>query len=75
MPLPVAVTQVEQLGGQSLFYGTLPGDGGRMTLLCPGQVAVRVGDALTAYAPPSACHAFDGGESGHALRASAGAAA
>lgn len=67
LPLPVIVAQVEQLGGQSMVYGTLPGDAGRITVQCAGQVNARVGDTLTAYAPPAACHVFEQGESGGAL--------
>jgi multiple sugar transport system ATP-binding protein len=67
LPLPITVAQVEQLGGQSMVYGTLPADAGRITVQCAGQVDARVGDTLTAYAPPAACHVFEQGESGRAL--------
>jgi multiple sugar transport system ATP-binding protein len=68
LALPIDVSQVEQLGGLSLIYGTLPGTATRVTVQCAGQVAVRVGDTLTAHAPPEACHLFEGGEPGKALR-------
>jgi multiple sugar transport system ATP-binding protein len=68
LALPVTVTQVEQLGGLSLVYGTLPGDAGRITVQRPGQVAVNVGESIVAHAPAEACHVFEAGDSGRALR-------
>jgi multiple sugar transport system ATP-binding protein len=68
LALPMTVTQVEQLGGLSLIYGTLPGETARVTVQCAGQVGVQVGDMVTAHAPPESCHLFESGESGHALR-------
>jgi multiple sugar transport system ATP-binding protein len=67
LALPVTVSQVEQLGGVSLIYGDLPGDAGRLTLQCAGQVDTRVGDTLVAHAPAQACHVFEAGEAGRAL--------
>ena len=58
LALPITVSQVEQLGGLSLVYGTLPGGETRITLQSPGQVRTAVGDTLTAYAPPESCHLF-----------------
>ena len=66
--LPIVVQQIEQLGGLSLIYGQLPGDAGRLTVQCAGQVATRLGETVRAYAPPEACHIFETGESGKALR-------
>ena len=67
LALPMTVTQVEQLGGLSLIYGNLPGDAGRLTLQCGGQVSVRVGDTLTAHAPPEALRVFRQDGDGEAL--------
>jgi ABC-type sugar transport system ATPase subunit len=66
--LPIEVQQIEQLGGQSLIYGALPGDAGRLTVHSPGQVATRFGETLTAYAPAEACHVFMADEAGKSLR-------
>jgi multiple sugar transport system ATP-binding protein len=69
LPLPITVTQVEQLGGLSLIYGTLPADTGRLTVQCAGQVSVRVGDTLTAHAPPEAIRVFRADDAGESLTA------
>ncbi len=71
LALPVTVTQVEQLGALSMIYGALPGDTGRLTVQLAGQVATKVGDTLTAVAPPAACHAVEAGDAGRALRVAA----
>jgi multiple sugar transport system ATP-binding protein len=69
LALPITVSQVEQLGGLSLVYGTLPGsDATRITVQSAGQVRTAVGDTLTAYAPPELCHLFAADEAGRALR-------
>jgi multiple sugar transport system ATP-binding protein len=68
LALPISVTQVEQLGGLSLIYGTLPGDGPRVTVQSAGQVHTAVGDTLTAYAPPEACHLFATDEAARSVR-------
>ncbi len=68
LALPITVAQVEQLGGLSLIYGTLPGDETRVTVQSAGQVRTTVGDTLTAYAPAEACHLFAGDEAGRTLR-------
>jgi ABC-type sugar transport system ATPase subunit len=68
LALPVTVAQVEQLGGLSLIYGTLPGDETRVTVQSAGQVRTTVGDTLTAYAPAEACHLFAGDEAGRTMR-------
>jgi ABC-type sugar transport system ATPase subunit len=67
LALPMAVTQVEQLGGLSLIYGTLPGNTGRLTVQCAGQVSTSVGETLTAYAPAEVCHVFENNDTGMAL--------
>ena len=69
--LPIEVQQIEQLGGQSLIYGAMPGDAGRLTVHAAGQVATRLGETLTAYAPPEVCHVFANDEAGKALERSA----
>ena len=58
LALPMQVAQVEQLGGHALLYGTLPDGQTAFSAQCAGQHAARPGDALTLYAPPSACHLF-----------------
>jgi multiple sugar transport system ATP-binding protein len=59
LALPMLVTQVEQLGGHALLYGTLPDKQTSFSAQCAGQHAARPGDALTLYAPAAACHFFD----------------
>jgi multiple sugar transport system ATP-binding protein len=66
--LPITVSQVEQLGGLSLVYGTLPDGATRITVQSAGQVRTAVGDMLTAYAPPALCHLFAADDAGQALR-------
>ena len=68
LALPITVSQVEQLGGLSLVYGSLPGSPTRVTLQNPGQVRTAVGDTLTAYAPADACHLFATDEAARSLR-------
>jgi multiple sugar transport system ATP-binding protein len=68
LALSIEVTQVEQLGGLSLLYGTLPGGQTRVTVQSAGQVRTGVGDTLTAYAPPEACHVFAADEAARSLR-------
>jgi multiple sugar transport system ATP-binding protein len=68
LALPITVAQVEQLGGLSLIYGSLPGDSTRVTVQSAGQVSTAVGDTLTAYAPAHACHLFAADEAAKALR-------
>ena len=67
LALPDTASQIEQLGGLSLIYGSLPGDAGRLTVQIAGQVNAKVGDTLTAYASPENCRVFEEGESGKAL--------
>ncbi len=68
LALPITITGVEQLGGHSLLYGTLPNDGPRITAQVAGQVATKIGENTTVYAPPSACHLFETDESAKAVR-------
>ncbi|WP_395707615.1 ABC transporter ATP-binding protein [Casimicrobium huifangae] len=67
--LPMTVTGVEQLGGHSLLYGTLPGskagaEGPRITAQVAGQVSTKIGETATVYAAPDVCRLFatDGNE-------------
>ena len=67
--MPMTVTGVEQLGGHSLLYGTLPSsnsvaDGPRVTAQVAGQVNTKIGETATVYAAPDVCHLFatDGNE-------------
>lgn len=69
LALPMTVTGVEQLGGHSLLYGTLPGkskatEGPRMTAQVAGQVNTKLGETATLYAAPDTCRLFatDGSE-------------
>jgi len=57
--LPIKVTEVEQLGGHCLIYGTLPSDGTRVTAQCEGQQPTRSGDTVTLYAQADSCHLFE----------------
>ncbi len=68
LALPITVSQVEQLGGLSLVYGSLPGNDTRITVQGAGQVRTAVGDTLTAYAPAEACHLFATDEAAQSLR-------
>jgi multiple sugar transport system ATP-binding protein len=68
LALPISVSQIEQLGGLSLVYGSLPDSDTRITVQSPGQVHTAVGDTLTAYAPAEACHLFAADEAAKSLR-------
>jgi multiple sugar transport system ATP-binding protein len=68
LALPITVLQVEQLGGLSLVYGSLPGSDTRVTLHSAGQVQTAVGDTLTAYASADTCHLFAADEAARSLR-------
>jgi ABC-type sugar transport system ATPase subunit len=68
LALPMTVTQVEQLGGQSLVYGHLPDGQTRLTLHSPGQVRTAPGETLTAYASPASCHLFAADDAARSLR-------
>jgi multiple sugar transport system ATP-binding protein len=57
--LAMQVTQVEQLGGHALLYGTLQGGTGTITAQVAGQHAAKPDDVITLHAPRAACHFFD----------------
>jgi multiple sugar transport system ATP-binding protein len=68
LALPITVTEVEQLGGHCLLYGTLPDGGPRVTAQCVGQRETRIGDVVTLYAAAPQCHLFEASDSAHAVR-------
>ncbi len=68
LALTLQITAIEQLGGHSMLQGLLAGESTALTVQCPGQVATRIGDALTLHLPPAACHVFATGNSEPALR-------
>jgi multiple sugar transport system ATP-binding protein len=73
LAMPMTITGIEQLGGHSLLYGTLPGqstgtDGPRVTAQVAGQVATKLGETATVYAAPSACRLFATGNDERAVR-------
>jgi multiple sugar transport system ATP-binding protein len=57
--LSMKVSQVEQLGGHALMYGTLQGGSASVTAQVAGQHAARHDDVVALYAPRAACHYFD----------------
>lgn len=57
--LPIKVSEVEQLGGHCLIYGSLPDDGTRVTAQCEGQQPTRIGDTVMLYADAATCHLFE----------------
>ncbi len=57
--LPFAVTLTEQLGGNTVVYGTLAG-GQSLVAQLMGQAAVKRGETLSVTLPPQCCHVFDG---------------
>jgi multiple sugar transport system ATP-binding protein len=56
--LPVTVGLIEQLGGNTVLYGTLSAQQ-PVVVQVVGQSAVRRGDTVHVQLPPTACHAFD----------------
>ena len=73
LALPMTITGVEQLGGHSLLYGTLPGntataDGVRITAQVAGQVNTKLGETATVYAAPEFCRLFATGGNEAAVR-------
>jgi multiple sugar transport system ATP-binding protein len=58
-PLAMQITQVEQLGGHALLYGTLPGGTTAVTAEVAGQHAAKPDELITLHAPRAACHFFD----------------
>lgn len=63
---PIHVNVVEQLGNESLIYGTM-GEDTKLTIARPGQVGVKAGDMLHCSFEPAHIHVFD--ENGEALQA------
>lgn len=61
LELSLTVQAVERLGSQSFLYGILP-DGTWITLEAPGETALRVGSAVSAWINPAATHLFDADE-------------
>ncbi|CUH77625.1 Maltose/maltodextrin import ATP-binding protein MalK [Tritonibacter multivorans] len=57
-PLHMQVTAVEQLGSESILFGTSPCDE-ELVVTARGQTAVRVGDRLNLRPNPDAIHVFD----------------
>jgi multiple sugar transport system ATP-binding protein len=58
-PLAMQITQVEQLGGHALLYGTLSGGATVVTAEVAGQHAAKPDELITLHAPRAACHFFD----------------
>lgn len=56
--LPLHITQVEQLGGHALLYGTLPDGVTHVNAQCAGQHRAQPGETITVHAPAAACHFF-----------------
>jgi multiple sugar transport system ATP-binding protein len=59
------VDLVEQLGGSTSIYATMP-DGTSLTIVAPGQLAIRNGEIIPLRIDPANCHLF--GPDGEALR-------
>jgi multiple sugar transport system ATP-binding protein len=56
--LPMVVNLTEQLGGNTVLYGTL-GKDQPMVVQIVGQAQVKRGDKVHVIFPPAHCHAFD----------------
>ena len=56
--LPVQVGLIEQLGGNTVIYGTLSAQQ-PVVVQVVGQSDIRRGDTVHVQFPPQACHAFD----------------
>ena len=67
--LPLSVVLTEQLGGNTLIYGTLEAEQ-PLVIQVVGQSAIRRGDTIRVNLPPERCHAF--GADGVALGRSVG---
>ena len=63
--LAFAVTLTEQLGGNTVLYGTLP-SGQPLVVQLVGQASIKRGDTLSVRFPPQHCHVFD--QLGQAVR-------
>jgi multiple sugar transport system ATP-binding protein len=62
--LPVSVGLIEQLGGNTVLYGTLTAQQ-PVVVQVVGQSAVHRGEVVHVQFPPAACHVFD--SRGHSL--------
>ena len=56
--LPLAVGLIEQLGGNTVLYGTLSAQQ-PLVVQVVGQSAIRRGDTVRVQLPAAACHGFD----------------
>jgi multiple sugar transport system ATP-binding protein len=56
--LPVTVNLTEQLGGNTVLYGTLA-NGQTLVVQLGGQAKARRGDEIEVRLPPALCHVFD----------------
>jgi multiple sugar transport system ATP-binding protein len=56
--LPVQVGLIEQLGGNTVLYGSLSAQQ-PVVVQVVGQSSIRRGDTVQVQFPPTACHAFD----------------
>ena len=56
--LPMSIRAVEQLGGETFVYGSVPG-GESMTLHMPGQAKVDPGETLSIAISAAEAHLFD----------------
>ncbi len=56
--LPVQVGLIEQLGGNTVLYGTLSAQQ-HVVVQVVGQSAIRRGDTVHVHLPPAECHAFN----------------
>ena len=56
--MPVAVNLTEQLGGNTVLYGTL-GKGQSLVVQIVGQAKIKRGDTVPVIIPPECCHVFD----------------
>ncbi|MBO6727888.1 MAG: sn-glycerol-3-phosphate ABC transporter ATP-binding protein UgpC [Rhizobiaceae bacterium] len=63
--MPVEAKSVEQLGGETFVYGTVP-DGTDITVHMQGQVPVEPGEVIHVEIDPALAHLFDG-ETGRSL--------
>ena len=62
--IPLAVVLTEQLGGNTLLYGTLPA-GQPLVVQVVGQSAIKRGDIVRVHLPQASCHVF--GTDGNAI--------
>jgi multiple sugar transport system ATP-binding protein len=60
--LTVTIERIEQLGGASFLYCTLP-SGEHLTVHAPGQIGHQVGTQIVVHLPVASVHLFDGTES------------